>query len=125
MNRNTRANILLVVSLLIAVLALFWGGLKEKETADTIRLVISLSLAMAGFGLVAFQIARASNELKNDFIDTSILMVIATLSGFLYLLYPEAVFFRTNFGEAAIFLFFWAFVMFLIILIDKRFNVLR
>lgn len=116
---------LLVASLVIAIAIVFWGGLREKETTDIIALVTNLSVTMAGFGLVAFQIARVSNELKNDFIESSILMILSTLSGFFYLVYPERSFFMFNFGEISIFTFFWAFILFLIILIDKRFNILK
>jgi hypothetical protein len=120
-----REYVLLVASLVIAIAIVFWGGLREKETTDIIALVTNLSVTMAGFGLVAFQIARVSNELKNDFIESSILMILSTLSGFFYLVYPERSFFMFNFGEISIFTFFWAFILFLIILIDKRFNILK
>lgn len=120
-----REYVLLLISLAVAMVMVFWGGLREKETTDIIALVTNLSVTMAGFGVVAFQIARASNELKNDFIESSILMTLSTLSGFFYLVYPERGLFTFNFGEISIFTFFWAFILFLIILIDKRFNILK
>jgi hypothetical protein len=76
---------------------------------------------MAGFGLVAFQIARASNELRNDFIETSIIMTASTFFGFLFLTYPEKEYFGTNFGELSMFLFFWASILFLLVLVKRRF----
>lgn len=102
-----------------------FGGLKEKETAEIINLVVTLSVTMAGFGLVAFQIARASSELRNDFLESSIMMILSTVFGFFYLIYPESHLLFINFGELSIFTFFWAFVLFLIVLIDKRLNVIK
>ncbi len=123
--RWTRTGTLLLISFILAVLVLFGGGLKEKESLELINLVVTLSVTMAGFGLVAFQIARASNELRNDFVDSSIVMILSTISGFFYLVYPDKDLLGVNFGEVSIFLFFWAFILFLIILLDKRLNILR
>jgi len=116
---------LLLFSLLLAVLLVFLGGLKEQESTDIINLVITLSATMAGFGLVAFQIAHTSNELRNDFIESSILMILATITGFFYLVYPSIAFLNLNFGEVSIFLFFWAFILFFIVLVDKRLRILN
>lgn len=116
---------LLALSLLLAVLLIFLGGLKEQESVNIINLVITLSATMAGFGLVAFQIAHTSNELRNDFIDSSILMILATITGFFYFVYPTITFLNLNFGEISIFLFFWAFILFLIVLVDKRLKILN
>jgi hypothetical protein len=84
---------------------------------------------MAGFGLVAFQVAHASDELKKDFIESSIIMILSTLTGFFYLVYParslDLFSFNVNFGEASIFLFFWAFILFLVVLVDRRFDFLK
>jgi hypothetical protein len=74
---------------------------------------------------VAFQIANASNVLRNDFLESSILMILATISGFFFLVYPQKTLFGTNFGEISIFIFFWAFILFLIVLVDKRFKIIR
>lgn len=116
---------LLFISLILAIFLVFFGGLKEQESTNIISLVITLSATMAGFGLVAFQIAQASNELRNDFIESSILMILATISGFFYLVYPNRTFANFNFGEVSIFLFFWAFILFFIVLVDKRLKILR
>lgn len=121
----TKSHQLLIISLILAIVIMVIGGLKERETAETINLIVTLSATMAGFGLVAFQIAQASNELKNDFIDSSILMILSTLAGFFYLLYPTQSLLNFNFGEVSIFLFFWAFCLFLIVLVDKRLKILR
>jgi hypothetical protein len=123
--KKAHSNILILVSFLLAGIVLFYGGLKEKETNEIVTLITSLSVSMAGFGLVAFQIARASNELRNDFIETSILMILSTVTGFFFLVYPEKTFLSINFGELSIFIFFWAFILFLMVLIDRRFNILR
>jgi len=121
----SRNHTLLLVSFLLAAALLFLGGLKEKENTDIVNLVIVLAATMAGFGLVAFQIGRSSNELKTDFIDTSIIMIVSTILGFFYVVYPTTHIFGVNFGEASIFVFFWSFIMFLIVLIDRRFNILK
>ncbi len=105
MKKSAHSNILILTSFILAGLILIYGGFKEKETPEIVTLVTTLSVSMAGFGLVAFQIARASNELRNDFIESSILMVISTISGFFFLVYPEKVFLNSNFGEISIFIF--------------------
>ncbi len=116
---------LLLFSLLLTLLTIFFGGLKEQESVNIINLVTSLSATMAGFGLVAFQIAHTTNELRNDFIDSSILMILATITGFFYLVYPKISFLNFNFGEVSIFFFFWAFILFFIVLVDKRLKILH
>lgn len=116
---------LLIFSFLLSIFLIFVGGLKQQESLNIINLVITLSATMAGFGLVAFQIAKASNELRNDFLESSIIMILATITGFFYLVYPNISFANFNFGEVSIFLFFWAFTQFLIVLIDRRLKILH
>lgn len=125
MKANTRMNILLALSFLIAAIIIYLGGLKEKESMDIVQIVLTMALTMGGFGLVAFQIAHASNELKKDFIETSIIMIISSICAFFYLVYPAINLFNFNFGEASIFLFFWALILLLIILVDRRFDILK
>ena len=120
-----RMMILLIISVILAISVVSIGGLKEKESEEIIKLVITMSVTMAGFGLVAFQVAHASDELKKDFIESSIIMILSTLSGFFFLVHPDKSFANFNFGEASIFLFFWAFILFLIVLIDRRFDILK
>lgn len=122
---SKRMDILVLVSLVLALIILFFGGLKENESVEIINLVLTMSVTMAGFGLVAFQIGHASNELKNDFIESSIIMILSTIVGFFYLVYPNYSLFGLNFGEVCIFLFFWSFIILVITLIDKRFNFLK
>ncbi|MEJ0054002.1 MAG: hypothetical protein WDN10_04785 [bacterium] len=124
MSTDMRINVLLLTSFVLALLLLLWGGFKETETMQIVSLVTTLSVTMAGFGIVAFQIGKSSNELRSDFIETSTLLLLSTLSGFFYLVYPDKTVFSFNFGEASIFIFFWAFILFLIILVDRRFNLL-
>jgi hypothetical protein len=121
----SRNHTLLLVSFIAAAALVLLAGLKDKESNDIVNLVIVLAATMSGFGLVAFQIGRSSNELKTDFIDTSIIMIISTILGFFYVVYPTAHIFGVNFGEASIFVFFWSFIMFLIVLVDRRFNILK
>ena len=126
---NSRINILLILSLVFAVIIVFFGGLKEVESESIINIVITMSVTMAGFGLVAFQVAHASDELKKDFIESSIIMILSTLTGFFYLVYPgrsmDLFGFGVNYGEVSIFLFFWAFILFLVVLVDRRFDFLK
>ena len=120
-----RMRILLVISLILAFVVVIAGGLKEKESIEIIGLVITMSVTMAGFGLVAFQVAHASDELRKDFIESSIVMILSTLSGFFFLVHPEKSIMSINFGEVSIFLFFWALILFLIVLIDRRFDLIK
>ena len=106
MKNTKRLNTLLVISFLVATAVVFWGGLKGRETLEIINLVITLSATMAGFGLVAFQIAHGSNELRHDFIEMSILMILSTVASFFYLIYPDKMLLNFNFGELSIFSFF-------------------
>jgi len=125
MNIKTRMNILLILSFLFAAAILTFGGLKEHENLQIINLVLTMALTIGGFGLVAFQVAHASDELKKDFIETSIIMIISAICAFFYIVYPAINILGMNFGEAGIFLFFWALILLLIILIDRRFDILK
>ena len=125
MKANTRMNILLLVSFLMAALILTLGGLKEQESLEIVQIVLTMAITLGGFGLVAFQIAHASDELKKDFIETSIIMIISSICAFFYLIYSGISFLNFNFGEASIFLFFWALILLLIILVDRRFDILK
>lgn len=125
MKNWSKIHTLVLISFMLAAVLLFFGGLKDKESSDIINLVITMAVTMGGFGLVAFQIAHASNELRNDFIESSILMILSAVSGFFYLIYPTTTLVNFNFGEVSIFVFFWALILFLIILIDKRFKILK
>ncbi len=124
-NTNRRMNIFLAISFLLAVLILILGGLKEQESFSIIQTILTMSITMAGFGLVAFQVAHASDELQKDFIETSVIMILASISAFFYLIYPVNSWFNFNFGETSIFLFFWALILLLIILMDRRFDILK
>lgn len=120
-----KMNILVLLSLFVALGILFFGGLKERESAEIINLVLTMSVTMAGFGLVALQIGHASNELKNDFLESSVIMIASTISGFFYLVYPQSALFGINFGELSIVMFFWAFIILVITLIDRRFGLIK
>ncbi len=125
MKTLSRTGILFFVSFVLAAVLEFWGGFKEVETVEIISLVTTLSVTMAGFGLVAFQIGKsASSALLDDFLETSLLLMLSTISGFFYLVYPDKTVLTFNFGEASIFIFFWAFILLFIVLVDRRFNIL-
>lgn len=128
-SHSTRMNIMLLASFILALIIVFAGGLKEKESTEIIGIVLTMSVTMAGFGLVAFQVAHASDELKKDFIESSIILILSTLSSFFFLIYPDINLtlsnLTLNFGEAGIFLFFWGFILLLVILIDRRFDILK
>ncbi len=122
---SSKMNMLVLLSLFIALGLLFFGGLKEKESIEIINIVLTMSVTMAGFGLVALQIGHASNELKNDFLESSVIMIASTVSGFFYLIYPQSELFGINFGELSIVMFFWAFIILVITLIDRRFGLIK
>ncbi len=124
-NSSMKMNILVLLSLIMALGILFFLGLKERESLELINLVLTMSVTMAGFGLVALQIGHASSELKNDFIESSIILIASTMAGFFYIVYPEISFLGFNFGEISIFMFFWGFIILVITLIDRRFNLLK
>lgn len=126
MKTTDRSNSLLFISFLFALVIMFFGGFNERETPEIINLVVSISVTMAGFGLIAFQIAKVSNTLRNDFIESSVLMILSTMCGFIYLVFPadkESA--LLNFGELSIFVFMWGFNLFLVTLLDKRFDILK
>lgn len=125
MKHEKRMWIWLSVAFILALAMLFFGGLKEVETEEIIKLLVTVSATMAGFGLVAFQVAHASDELKKDFIESSIIMILSTILGFFYLVYPAKSLLNWNFGEISIFMFFWGFILFLIVLIDRRFDIIK
>ncbi len=115
-------NFLLPFSFVAATCLIFLGGLKGAETLELVELVTYLSTTMAGFGLIAFQIAHVSNSVREDFIESSVLMLLAAVFGFFYLVYPEISFLNINFGEVSIFIFFWSLILFLSVLVSKRFR---
>lgn len=121
----SQGDALLVISFLATCALMWWGGLKEAETPAIAELLASLSVTMAGFGMVAFQIARASNTLRHDFLETSILMLLATIFGIFFLVYPNQTLFGFNFGELNLFFFFWSLALALMILVDKRLDLLK
>jgi len=77
--------ILLVSSLVITiVLSFLLTDITNKVSQDYIEFLIGLSITMAGFGLVAFQVTKASNALRKDFIESSIFLLISSLFGLFY-----------------------------------------
>jgi ABC-type uncharacterized transport system permease subunit len=114
--------LLLLISLVITLIfSYFLKDITNRISKDYIEFMIGLSITMAGFGLVAFQVAKASDELKKDFIESSIFMVLSTLFGISY---------WVNLNNMALailssFFFLWGLVLLLIILIDKRFDIIK
>ena len=117
--------ILLTFSLAISVIIIFAArGLLEIISKELMLLLIPISVSMAGFGLVIFQIRRATKELKKDFIDFSILMTISSLLSMVYLAYPEKYLLSfINLGHIGSFFFLWGISLFLLILLDERFEI--
>lgn len=114
--------ILLLISLAITLfLSLFLQEVTSKISKDYIEFLIGLSITMAGFGLVAFQVAKASNELKKDFIESSIFLIISSLFGIFYWVDGNS----TILALLSSFFFLWGIVLLLLILIDKRFDLMR
>lgn len=114
--------ILLLTSLtLTIILSSFLGDITAKVSKDYMEFIIGLSITMAGFGLVAFQVAKASNELKKDFIESSILFVLSSLLGIFYWVNGQNIILAIS----SSFFFLWGIVLLLIILIDKRFDLIQ
>jgi cation transport ATPase len=114
--------ILLIVSFVLT-LAVGWlmKGVSAKFSSEYIEFLIGLAITLAGFGLVAFQIAKASNELKKDFLESSILMILSALFGIGYWIYLK----QSILAWLSSLFFLWSLILLLIILIDRRFDILK
>lgn len=119
---------LLLVSLAVSIIIILSAkGLLEVISEDFMKFLVGVSFSIAGFGLVVFQLKRASKDLKKDFLDVSILTTISSILGLLFLSYPQSKIFsfELNFGHASSFFFLWGILLFLIVLIDERFGFIR
>jgi len=113
--------ILLVISaVLTLVIALTLKETLNKLSKDYIEFIIGLSITLAGFGLVAFQIGKAADELKKDFIESSILMILSALSGIFFWVNQNIIF-----GVLSGLFFLWGLILLLLILINERFNLIK
>jgi len=113
--------VLLVISLILTLIT----GIILKETVnklskDYIEFVIGLSITLAGFGLVAFQIGKTADELRKDFIESSILMILSALFGIFFWVKSNEIF-----GTLSSIFFLWGLMLLLLILINERFNLIR
>jgi cation transport ATPase len=113
--------VLLVISLILTLIT----GIILKETVnklskDYIEFVIGLSITLAGFGLVAFQIGKTADELRKDFIESSILMILSALFGIFFWVKSNEIF-----GTLSSIFFLWGIMLLLLILINERFNLIR
>jgi hypothetical protein len=117
--RERQIILLLIFSAILTLIlsVLLFNGIRENISKSYIEFIIGLSTTIAGFGLVAFQIGRTANELKKDFIESSILMVLASLLGIAYWVYPS-----TALAMISSILFLWGLVLLVLILINERFR---
>lgn len=118
--RSERQIILLLLfsAIITLILSIFlFGRIIENLSKNYIEFIIGLSVTIAGFGLVAFQIGRTANELKKDFIESSILMVLSAIFGILYWVYP-----LNPLAIVSSILFLWGLVLLVLILINERFR---
>ena len=114
--------ILLAISLVFTLaLSFFLKAAIQKISKDYIEFLLGLSITLAGFGLVAFQIGKYSDELKKDFIESSILMLLSSLFSIAYWVNGTSI----VFAVIASFLFLWSIILLLIILINERFDILN
>ncbi|MEI7719194.1 MAG: hypothetical protein WCI72_04980 [archaeon] len=123
MKKSGEKSILILLGISLAltiILSFFLGNVIDKISKDYIEFLIGLSITMAGFGLVAFQVAKASNALKKDFIESSILLVLSSLFGIFYWADGETIWLAVT----SSFFFLWGIVLLLLILIDKRFDMI-
>ncbi len=122
MKHHKKVVIILVISLALTLVASYLlRAAILNISKDYIEFVIGLSITMAGFGLVAFQVAHASDELKKDFIESSILMILASLVSIAFWVYPE----KPYLGIIGSMFFLWGLILLLIILLSKRFNIIK
>jgi len=120
---ETRSILILLVSSLVItiILSFLLADITNKVSQDYIEFLIGLSITMAGFGLVAFQVAKASNALRKDFIESSIFLLISSLFGLFYWADGQMIWLAI----ASSFFFLWGIVLLLLILIDKRFDMIK
>jgi hypothetical protein len=119
---------LLLISLILSIIIIFSAkGLLEIISEDFMKFLVGVSFSIAGFGLVVFQLKRASKDLKKDFLDVSILTTISSILGLVFLSYPQnkILSLELNFGHVSSFFFLWGVLLFLIVLIDERFGLIR
>lgn len=122
MKHQKRILVILGISLVLTLITSYLlRGAIADVSKDYIEFLIGLSITMAGFGLVAFQIAHASDELRKDFIESSILMVLASLISMAFWVYPE----KAYLAITGSFLFLWGMILLLLILLSKRFNIIK
>ena len=113
--------LLLFISLIITIIvAYFFKSATTKISKDYIEFLMGLSITLAGFGLVAFQIGRYSDELKKDFIESSILMILSSLFSIAYWIDGEMLLMAI----IASLLFLWSLILLLVILINERFSIM-
>ena len=113
--------ILLVISaILTVIIALILKETINRLSKDYIEFIIGLSITLAGFGLVAFQIGKTADELRKDFIESSILMILSALSGIFFWVNQNIVF-----GVLSGLFFLWGLILLLVILINERFNLIK
>ena len=118
--KNPKSIIILIIISLALTLCTGYllRGIIPLISKDYIEFLIGLSITMAGFGLVAFQIGKASDELKKDFIESSILMILSSLTGIAYWIYPKLIIY----AKASSLFFLWGLVLLLTVLLNERFN---
>jgi hypothetical protein len=114
--------ILLIISFVLTlILSYTLKGSISLISKDYIEFLLGLSITLAGFGLVAFQIGKSSNELKKDFIESSILMILSSLLSIYYWIYPTTIILAIIAG----FLFLWGMILLLVVLINERFDIVK
>lgn len=114
--------ILLIISFVLTIILSYTlKGVISLISKDYTEFLLGLSITLAGFGLVAFQIGKSSNGLKKDFIESSILMILSSLFSMYSWIYPA----KTILAIMASFLFLWGMILLLTVLINERFNLIK
>ena len=122
MRHEKRILILLAISLAITLAMSYCLREAIAQISKTyIEFLIGLSITMAGFGLVAFQIGKSSDELKKDFIESSILMILSALTAIVFWVYPS----RTIWAISSSILFLWGIILLLVVLLSERFDIIK
>ena len=122
-NKKGKSGIVILLAISAILTILITLMLKEainKLSKDHIEFLIGISITLAGFGLVAFQIGKTADELRKDFIESSILMTLSALSGIFFWVNQKIIF-----GVLSGVFFLWGLILLLVILINERFDLIK
>ncbi|MGD9276081.1 MAG: hypothetical protein PVJ67_02825 [Candidatus Pacearchaeota archaeon] len=119
--KNLITIITIILGLIVAI-SFFFNSIQFLEiNKEFIKFLIAITLSMAGFGIVAFQLGKENDELKDNLLNFSIMMVCGGLAGIAYIAYPGSEWMNFNWGRLSALFFIWGTFHLLAILIEERF----